>query len=1104
MAAQSKYQVGGSISATRGTYVEREADAELLTALNNRELCYIFNSRQMGKSSLLLNIKSQLQQQGYRCCFVDMSRIGSVKITMEQWYGGLVSELWRGFSLPPGNAVFDWWNSLGAISAPQKLAALFDKIIADSEAEQEFAIFFDEIDSVLSLPFSADDFFSVIRACYNQRADQPKMRHLQFALFGVALPSDLMNDTSRSPFNIGRAIELQGFKLENSLALAQGLEVAHLDSTKLLTEVLAWSQGQPFLTQRICQLIVDTSNNDAGDNEQVWLANLLQEKIIDNWVSRDNPEHLRTIRDRMLLNDKQATFNLVTYQQLLASKNEQMSVDENADYSRLLLTGLINIEQGKITVRSKIYRQIFNEAWLEQALANRRPSAEKIALWQVNNQPCWLLTASELVVATQWAKGKHLPEHDHQFIAASQALENQQVQAWNQKLQQEIAQRQQVERELNDTLGLLEQAKAEAEQANQAKTDFLARVSHEVRTPINSVLGLSYLALQQNNSTMGQDYLTKIHRATNYMLAVVNDMVDISKLERKELTLNSEPFFLNDVINNIRELVTARLDETGLTFSSNIADKQLPLIRGDAIRLQQLLLNLVTNGIKFTQQGGISINIEQVLIADQRLHCTLVVSDSGSGISDLPITGNVSQAKESVIELGLGLSLCCQLAELMAVKGNNNQGLWLESIPKQGCQFSFSISAEIVAQGQYDHELVRDQALLSQQFTLQAFSKAHRILVVEDDEINQQIIKELLESLSLVVIIAFNGEHALALLSKQRFDLVLMDIEMPVMGGIEAVAKIRALAETDHQSLTELPIMAMTAHALVNDRQRFIELGFNEHIAKPIEPKNLVKLLTSQLGINPPSLDSSINYPAIAGVDFAKGIERCGGNSSLYFKLLQRFLSEQSHSSKISLLSLAEAVQEFHLLKGTSANLGLHAISEQAKQFEASCRQGNFPADDKLQRLNLLIEQSLQQLSQYNQVNLFSKTETAGRAKKRIILVDAVTDNLRLMTGNLKADFSIMAATTLEKAMQLTQKQPFADAILCSESFIHDYPGVYNPAYLALSVQAQQNNISILLISEQAEQSSPIITPSSATKHIITPRVSASITANKLYAMLTA
>ena len=146
MSAVINYQVGGSISATSGTYIARAADITLFHALQNRELCYVFNSRQMGKSSLLLKVKSQLQQQNTLCCFVDMSRIGSVNITLEQWYGGMVAELWRGFSLPKGKAVFQWWESLGDISPAQKLATLFDKIIDDGDDNQEFVIFFDCIE----------------------------------------------------------------------------------------------------------------------------------------------------------------------------------------------------------------------------------------------------------------------------------------------------------------------------------------------------------------------------------------------------------------------------------------------------------------------------------------------------------------------------------------------------------------------------------------------------------------------------------------------------------------------------------------------------------------------------------------------------------------------------------------------------------------------------------------------------------------------------------------------------------------------------------------------------------------------------------------------
>ncbi|WP_157443099.1 AAA-like domain-containing protein [Colwellia piezophila] len=944
MTVTSNYQVGGSIAADSTRYIQREADIALLSALKNRELCYVFNSRQMGKSSLLLKIKSQLQQENYRCCFVDMSRIGSVHITLEQWYGGIVAEIWRGFSYAPGNAVFQWWSTLGDISAAQKLAALLDKIIDDSEVGQEFVIFFDEVDSVLSLPFSADDFFSVIRACYNQRANQAKMKRLQFALFGVALPSDLMSDPQRSPFNIGRAIALQGFKFEKSLALATGLNVDHLDNKKLLAQVLAWSFGQPFLTQKICQLIADNKDNRLRLNEQDWLAELLAEKIIDDWVRKDNPEHLRTIRDRLLLDDNQATFNLDIYQQLLSSADESLMVDENIDYSRLLLTGLINIEQGKITVRAKVYRQVFNIRWLEQAIANRRPYGEKLTLWQLGEDSRWLLAGDELNSANHWAKGKHLPELDHSFIAASQSQENQQVQAWNQKLQAEIQQRQQVEDKLKQTLVLLEQAKAKAEQANLAKTDFLARVSHEVRTPINNILGLSYLALQPDNAKQQQDYLSKIHHASTYMLAVVNDIVDIGKLERNELVLNQQAFLLTDVFDNINDLLGTRLRDKNLHLRSNIAQTHFPMLMGDAMRLQQLLVNLITNAIKHTEQGTITIAVNASNSDKEQLSLTFVVNDTGNGISNKAVAGQVSQHADSVIPVGLGLSLCCQLAELMADEADSSAGLKVNSSPTTGCQFSFTCRFTLAADAKQCIEKMPNSEPLSAQVidtVVGAQCANKRILVVEDDDINQQIMQELLRPLALLVEIAVNGQQALKVLTEQRFDLVLMDIEMPIMDGITAIKQIRKFASKApevYENLVNLPVIAMTAHALIDDQRRFIDLGFNEYLAKPIDPIVLTQRVSHWLA-----------------------------------------RAEQSHQHKLPVV------------------------------------------------------------------------------KERIILVDKLADNLRLMSANLKSHYSILATTSIEKALVIAQKSPLPTAILLSESFSKQQ----DPQSLVLCRQIIQLSISL-------------------------------------------
>lgn len=428
--------------------------------------------------------------------------------------------------------------------------------------------FFDEVDSVLSLSFSTDDFFSVIRACFNLRADNSDLNRVTFAFFGVAVPGDLISDDRRSPFNVGRAISMEGFTDEEARPFQQGLTVKGKDSGKLLTSILRWSSGQPFLTQKICQLVTDLSADvPATLNEEEWVSQLIQERIIHNWESKDNPEHIRTIRDRMLLDECFSTINLSNYGRILSSPNEALDLKNVGDYRRLYLTGLIAIYDGYATPRTKVYRRVFNEEWLTLQLESRRPYAQNIKAWQTSSDDKWLLSGEELEQAVLWSENKHLSEEDHRFIAASREKQQKQVQNWNERLQEEIAQRKLVESELQTALKELQQAKADAEKANEAKSNFLARVSREVRTPINSVLGLSHLALQREETVSGREYLKKIHRATSYMLGVINDIVDINKLERGELLLSNDTFYVDDVLDNLLDIIIPSFHRKGWNSS---------------------------------------------------------------------------------------------------------------------------------------------------------------------------------------------------------------------------------------------------------------------------------------------------------------------------------------------------------------------------------------------------------------------------------------------------------------------------------------------------------------------------------------------------------
>jgi PAS domain S-box-containing protein len=635
----------------------------------------------------------------------------------------------------------------------------------------------------------------------------------------------------------------------------------------------------------------------------------------------------------------------------------------------------------------------------------------------------------------------------------------------------------------------LQEAKNNAETADQAKRDFLVNMSHEIRTPMNAVTGLSHLAMQTELTEQQSDYLTKINSSALALLGIINDILDFSKIEAGKIELDSVAFNLNEVLDRISTIVAYNASEKGLEFifsqSENVPDSLI----GDPLRLGQILLNLVTNAVKFTDKGDIIVSIELIEQTTNRVMLKFSVQDTGIGLSKKQakkLFKAFSQADTSTTRVyggtGLGLSISNRLTELMGgeigVESELNKGstfwftadLGYETSAKvkskslfvsdlQGMRVlivddndssreilsktlrDFSLDVSTVASGEEALEiiakvsgsdgelyelilmdwkmpgmdgievsrLIKENKQLSHIPTIimvtaygqlevkqqaeeiglegfivkpvtpsamldvimTAFGQEQlpghisqkkqardtdaiediigaKVLLVEDNKINQQVERELLEGNGLDVMVASNGQAALVAVKKVSFDIVFMDLEMPIMDGYQATCEIRK-----DSKFNKLPIIALTAHAMEEFREKCLQVGMNDHLSKPVDPDDLFDMLvkwivpksrtTTQRLITQPSIKKDELPKDLPGINIESGLRKIGGSHILFKKLLKEFHQDYQDATNALTTSLADNNREtaqrlVHTLKGVAGSIGADPLYKAASELEAGLK----------------------------------------------------------------------------------------------------------------------------------------------------------------------